>query len=114
MMSFNDPLHPSPGRQLPVAPLSWRRLVGAARVARRQASAGRDDEAPFGFSTRVVTLWRQAREEERRLALWQRLSWRAALASLALCAVVTFAQRGASADSGQLLLPPPAISLPGL
>jgi hypothetical protein len=114
MMPSADPPHSPSDRELPVAPPAWRRLASAARAERRQASARKDDAAPFGFSTRVVALWRQARDEERRLALWQRLSWRAAFASLALCAMVAVAQRGGGADSELPLLQPPAIAFPGL
>ena len=104
----------SSDRGLPAAPPVWHRLTSAARAAREAAAVGRDDSAPFGFSTRVVALWRQAREEERRLALWQRLSWRAAAASLTLCAVLAVAQRGTEAAGNPPLLEPPAITFPGL
>ena len=105
----------TPSERKPAAvPPAWRRLVVAAQAARQQASAGRDDAAPFGFSTRVVARWRQARDEERRLALWQRLSWRAAFASLTLCAAVVVAQRGGPGASAPPLLQPPSIDLPAL
>lgn len=104
----------SSDRGVSAAPPAWHRLTTAARAARESAAEGRDDSAPFGFSTRVVALWRQAREEERRLALWQRLSWRAAFASLTLCAVLAVAQRGAGATGNPPLLEPPAITFPGL
>jgi len=105
---------PSPEHGLPPAPPAWQRLMAAAREARSEAPR-RDDSAPYGFSTRVVALWRQAQEEERRLALWQRLSWRGAFASLTLCALVVVAQRGSGAQHGdQLLLEPPTIVFPGL
>jgi anti-sigma-K factor RskA len=102
-----------PGDGRASGPPAWNRLAAAARKARAEAGAGREDAAPYGFSTRVVALWRQAREEERRLALWQRLSWRAAFASLALCAIVVVAGRQEVADD-RPLLEPPSISLPGL
>jgi anti-sigma-K factor RskA len=102
-----------PGGDRPAGPPAWNRLAAAARKARAEAGADRDEAAPFGFSTRVVALWRQAREEERRLALWQRVSWRAAFASLALCAVVAVAGRQEVAQD-RPLLEPPSISFPGL
>lgn len=97
----------------PCAPPAWQRLIAAARVT-RGAGPSRDDTSPFGFSTRVVAQWRRVQEEERRLVLWQRLSWRAALASLTLCALVVVAQRGARPAPDRLLLEPPSITFPGL
>lgn len=105
----------SSDREVSAAPPAWHRLTTAARAARETTALGRDDAAPYGFSTRVVALWRQTREEERRLALWQRLSWRAAFASLTLCAVLAVTQRGSGPATGNPpLLEPPAITFPGL
>lgn len=92
---------------------AWPHLTAAARAA-RTAAAAREEEAPYGFSTRVVSRWRQAQEADRRLALWQRLSWRAAFASLALCAVVAVSQRSRPGAAEGVLLEPPALSFPTL
>ena len=96
----NTDLHPA-----------WGRLVRAARP-HRQARAAAGAEAPFGFSTRVAALWRETCEAERRLALWQRLSWRAAACSAALCALVAVSQWTAAPSAP--LLQPPALPFPGL
>jgi anti-sigma-K factor RskA len=89
--------------------LIWNRLTAARKARPAQAEAG-NETAPFGFATRVVALWRETREADRQLALWQRVSWRAAIASLALCGLVALAQRaGTSSDT---LLEPPALDLP--
>jgi hypothetical protein len=92
---------------------AWPRLTAAARTARQAAAAARDDAAPYGFSTRVVARWRQVREEEQRLALWQRVSWRAAFASLALGAMVVVSQGGGAGAADHPLLEPPSFNLPG-
>ena len=97
----------------PAGDTPWQRLAASARAAKVAAPA-RDEAAPFGFSTRVVALWRQAREEERRLALWQRVSLRAALVSMSLGALAVVATLRQPQDTGRPLLEPPAISLPGL
>lgn len=93
---------------------SWDRVVAAARAVGRSAENGRDDTAPFGFSTRVTALWRHARDEERRLAMWQRLSWRAAAMSVVLCAAVAWAQRSDFISPGEPLIEPPAFAFPSL
>ena len=85
----------------------WNRLTAARKARRSQAG---NESAPFGFATRVVALWRETREADRRLALWQRVSWRAAIASLALCGLVALAQRTGTSHS--LLLEPPSLDLP--
>lgn len=63
------------------------------------------DGAPFGFATRVVAQWRQARRDEvlRRWSFW---SLRAALGSVAICGlvVVLFSRDHES----PILLPPPS------
>jgi len=87
-------------------------MTAAARVARRAQMESRDDQAPFGFSARVVARWRGIRDEERRLALWQRVSWRAAAVSLGLCAVVALVARGGGAE--RPLIEPPALVIPSL
>jgi hypothetical protein len=91
----------------------WNRLTTAAKARLHQPSEpDRSPEiAPLGFSTRVVALWREAREADRRLALWQRISWRAAFASIALCGLVDVAQR-TSGNPGALL-EAPSLELPG-
>ena len=92
---------------------AWPRLTAAARAAQPAVAAGGDDAAPYGFSTRVVARWRQLREEEQRLAVWQRVSWRAAFASLALGAMVVVSQSGGAGASDLPLLEPPSFTLPG-
>ncbi len=91
---------------------AWTRVASHARTARtaRTARPEPDAAAPFGFATRLAAQWAAVRESERRLALWQRLSWRAALASLALGAAVVLTQR--TPQRGPLL-EAPAIPLPG-
>ncbi len=65
-----------------------------------------EDAAPFGFSTRVVGLWRAAQREEalRRWSLW---SLRAAMCSVVVCGLVVV-YGSARNDSAILLSPPTA------
>lgn len=92
---------------------AWQRLAAAARSA-KSAAPPRDEAAPFGFSTRVVAVWRQAREEERRLALWQRVSLRTALATVTLSALAVVATARMDQREERPLLEPPAFSMPGM
>jgi len=91
----------------------WQRLAAAARTA-KSAVARREEASPFGFSKRVLALWRQAREEERRLALWQRVSLRTAFATVTLSALAVVATTGRAQPDGRPLLEPPAFFVPGL
>ncbi len=92
-------------------PNAWQRLAADARSARKNAPAA-DDGAPFGFASRVVAMARELRERESRLALWARVAWRAAFASLALCGIAFVAETRVA--SSQPLISPPALPLPGL
>jgi hypothetical protein len=91
---------------------SWDRVVAAARAVSRSAESGQEETAPFGFSTKVTALWRHARDEDRRLALWQRVSWRAAAMSVVLCAAMAWTQRGNFAAPAEPLVEPPAFAFP--
>jgi hypothetical protein len=53
----------------------------------RRSNEHREDAAPFGFSARVAAQWREIRRGEV-FAAWERLSWRAALASSVVAVVV--------------------------
>ncbi len=109
-----QPRPPRPGPQTPAPGAAWQRLAAGARIVRRERDSVRDSAAPFGFAARVVARWREIREQESRLALWQRISWRAAVASLALTAVVVFMQRGLWTAAERPLLEPPVITFPGI
>lgn len=104
-----------PSRRPVVPPETvWQRLVNSARVTGRFGGSELDEAAPYGFATRVVAQWREIREQEKRLAIWQRLSWRAALASVALSGLVVVSQRGTWSGDDRPLLEPPAFEIPGL
>ncbi len=64
------------------------------------------DEIPFGFSTRVVTLWREAQRNEA-LRRWSFWSLRAAFCSMLVCGLVIVLGSGNN-DSSILLSPPSA------
>ena len=68
--------------------LDWETLV--ARMSCDTAPLAED--APFGLATRVVTAWRVAQRDEG-LRRWTRWSLRAALGSLAVCAVLLYRLR---------------------
>jgi hypothetical protein len=70
------------------------------------------DGAPYGFATRVVAQWRQARRDEA-LRRWSFWSLRAALGSVAVCGLLAVLSSRED-DSPILLSPPPAefIALP--
>jgi hypothetical protein len=86
----------------------WQRLIAIARATRFERQIDPSSEAaPFGFVTRVLAQVREAREAERRLALWQRIAWRSAFASMLLCGLVFLGQR--SNTAGESLIVPPAI-----
>jgi hypothetical protein len=84
----------------------WERLIAEARAIRLTRDREADDSAPFGFATRVLARVREVRETERRLALWQRVAWRSALASLVVCGAVFLSQRGARSTGDELIVPP--------
>lgn len=91
----------------PPAPseMMWSRLTAAARAA-REAQPVEEETAPYGFATQVIARWQEMRAAEQRLALWQRVSWRVAFASLAAYGVLALSPVGKSASRG-LLEPPP-------
>ena len=64
-------------------PLAWEAI--AARVSVDTSPVA--EEPPFGFATRVVTAWRVAQRDEG-LRRWTRWSLRAALGSVAICALL--------------------------
>ena len=70
------------------------------------------DGAPFGFATRVVAQWRQARRDET-LRRWSFWSLRAALCSAAVCGLVVILTSREN-ESSILVQPPSAdfIALP--
>lgn len=84
------------------APQRWEEIV--SRIVTETAPI--EGELPFGFSTRVVTLWREAQRNEalRRWSLW---SLRAAFCSVVICGLVTVLS-SVSNDSSILLSPPSA------
>ncbi|MFN0130520.1 MAG: hypothetical protein ACKV19_27990 [Verrucomicrobiales bacterium] len=90
----------------------WKGLVASARAAGRLGESDSEVAAPYGFTTRVVAQWREIREQEKRLAVWQRLSWRAALASLALSGLVAVSQQSTWSGDDRPLLEPPAFEIP--
>lgn len=80
----------------------WEEIVSHVKAD----TAPLEGEMPYGFSTRVVGLWRAARRDEalRRWSLW---SLRAALGSATLCVLLVFlAER--RKESALLLAPPSA------
>jgi hypothetical protein len=104
--------HSIEGSGGPAGPPAWCRLVSAARTVREAGGEQEDESAPLGFSTRVVARWREVREEERRLALWQRLSWRAAFAAMIVTGAVALSARGGGDGESGPLLQPPSLALP--
>ncbi len=91
----------------------WVSLVTASRQAADPADAQTtNDDAPFGFATRVVAQWRDRRRNEQ-LAVWQRWSLRAAACSVALLVIaVASGIREQSTETASLLLPIPSLELP--
>lgn len=86
----------------------WESIV--AGITSETAPLG--DGAPYGFATKVIAQWRQAQRDEA-LRRWSFWSLRAALCSVAICAVVmVFSSR--ENDSSILVQPPSAdfIALP--
>lgn len=70
-----------------------------------------DATPPFGFSTRVIARWREARRDAA-LQRWARWSLRAALGSVAACTVLAFLSE--RRDTPILIpLPEPALTSPG-
>jgi hypothetical protein len=86
----------------------WESLV--AGITRETTPLG--DGAPYGFATRVVAQWRQARRDEA-LRRWSFWSLRAALGSVAACGLLLVLSSRQN-DAPILLPPPPAefIALP--
>jgi hypothetical protein len=83
---------------------AWQRLVAAAR----QAPDTGDDDAPYGFSTRLVAL-AMAAERPTLLSSINRFSWRALSLSLmvmTLSIVTNYSSVTAVADNEQDLLDP--------
>ncbi len=87
----------------------WDSVSAAAKFV-MERDAG-DEEAPFGFSTRVVSQWLAARREQA-MILWQRWSVRAAVCSVVLAAVVVFASRRDSVADDALLFSVPTFDVP--
>lgn len=92
----------------PPADAAWEKVAAATRSSR--AEQGRaSEQAPYGFSTRIVAAWQELRRNER-AALWAKWSLRAAFCSIAIAAVVVALQRPAQNDGA--LLPLPSYELP--
>ena len=92
----------------PPADAPWEKVAAATR-ADRAARGNADEQAPFGFSTRIVAAWQEIRRNER-AALWAKWSLRAAFCSMAIAALVVALQRPERNDTA--LLPLPAYELP--
>lgn len=80
--------------------LNWETLIAQVSAETTPLSG----EPPFGLATRVVAAWRVARRDEglRRWTFW---SLRAALGSLAVCALI-LAISSSQEDPPVLLQPP--------
>ncbi len=91
----------------------WSRLAARARRSAVSTEPAAEETAPFGFATQVVAHWQAARAFDQRLALWQRVSWRAALASMVACGALMASPFGKTSVSSPLLQPPP-LPWPGL
>ena len=72
-----------------------------------------NDEAPFGFATRVVAQWIESRRDAV-LAVWRRWSWTAAACSVALAAVSLFFVPPATPSADDMLIPTPELEIPDL
>ncbi len=83
-------------------PLDWEAI--AARISCDTSPVAEDP--PFGFATRVVAAWRVARHDDG-LRRWTRWSLRAALGSVAVCALLV-ALGGWEKEAPILLMPPSA------
>lgn len=84
----------------------------AITAAMRFETAPLVDGAPFGMATRVVAQWRQSRRDEA-LRRWSFWSLRAALCSVAVCALMAILASNHN-DSSILIQPPSAefVALP--
>lgn len=71
------------GKILEEASGAWSRLAQRHQLETR----GRETDVPPGFATRVAARWRECRAREI-LAVWERISLRAAFASSAVVVVV--------------------------
>jgi len=69
-----------------------RKLIEAARRAQTAIATPLDFPAPFGFSTRVATRWAEAGARSGWADAWERLSWWAAGASVAVCLLAFVSQ----------------------
>ncbi len=86
-------------------PIDWDRVVERLpdHPGNAEPSGSDDLQAPFGFTTRVIARWREARRDAA-LHRWARWSLRAALGSVAACAVLlVLAER----RNAPILLPVP-------
>jgi hypothetical protein len=83
------------------APQRWEEI--ASRIVTEIAPI--EGEMPFGFPTRVVTLWRQAQRNEA-LRRWSFWSLRAAFCSMVVCGFVIVL--GSSNNDSSILLTPPS------
>lgn len=81
--------------------LAWESIIARVSCATEPVA----EDAPYGFATRVVTAWRIARRDEG-LRRWTRWSLRAALGSLAVCALL--AALATREEDAPLLLQPPS------
>jgi len=87
---MKNPSEPSPSDHPQEAFPLWTRLATAWRRGHTSAHAAAeapDNEAPLGFSTRVVATWQELRRSEL-MQRWERLSIRTAIGSCACAAVV--------------------------
>lgn len=89
-------------------PKKWESIV--AGIVSETTPVG--DGAPYGFATRLVAQWRQARRDEA-LRRWSFWSLRAAMCSVVVCGFVVFLAAREN-DSSILIQPPSAefIALP--
>lgn len=93
----------------------WLRLAPVFRRFLR-GPAGGDEQAPFGFSTRVVSEW-LARRREQAALMWQRWSFRAAAFSMVLALGAVLAglpvDRASARGGGEApILPYPGLDVP--
>ena len=91
-------MNPSPDR--------WKQLVSAAKPS----DLG-ENEAPLGFATRTVALWKDAQRNEQ-FRLWERWSLRAGAASLALCGILALSSTLSPSPGDAILIPVPSIDFP--
>ena len=64
---------------------SLQKLISTARKAPRRNAAALNEQAPFGFATRVAAQWAAESERANIANVWKRLCWWGATASLLVC-----------------------------